>query len=154
MSVIERFRYKVNLERYMADCDANYARLLRLAPKLKSALCRKFSLADTTSRGVEIAVVEQTPYTTLLQLSQNESKLTLTQQWLGQPTLKIRLYHDAKTAEVVNCDQQKVPWSRYDYPNERMHQQDEKAQWNRFLAELLGHYLHCGCDDNEVFDPI
>jgi len=34
--------------------------------------------------------------------------------------------------------------ARYQYPNERMYQQDEKAQQNRFLTEWLEHCLHSG----------
>lgn len=53
--------------------------------------------------------------------------------------MTVRLYHDARLAEVTAADRfRRVP-ARHDYPNPAMHQPDEKQQWNRFLAEWLRH---------------
>lgn len=136
MSAIEKFRYKVNLKRHIADCDANYVRLQALLPTRVIAASRYLGLAGKTNRAIELTVQELTAHTTLLGLVQHG---VCTQPWLQLPMLKIRLYHDVRVAEVVSYDRRSVPHSRYDYPNKLMYQQDEKVQWNRFLAELLSH---------------
>ncbi len=56
---------------------------------------------------------------------------------LSSYTLNVRLYHDAQLAEVVSskgCLQFKA---RHQYPNQDMHQCDEKSQLNQFLGELI-----------------
>ncbi len=66
--------------------------------------------------------------------------------------MRVRMYHDARMAEVVSCAGVRRVEPRYAYPNERMHQPDEKAQWNRFLADWLalgidhGHALALPCE--------
>jgi hypothetical protein len=51
--------------------------------------------------------------------------------------MSIRLYHDARMAEVNSS--QNIRWikPRYDYPNKKMHLPDEKQQINQFLKEWL-----------------
>ncbi len=59
----------------------------------------------------------------------------------GDFNADVRLYHDADVAEVVKCQHHRQFSSRYEYPNEEMHQIDEKARINQFLGELLSHCL-------------
>src|SRR5690606_2929911 len=80
-------------------------------------------------------VVERSPYTVLLNIYQQGS--TADSEWVRRPFLKVRLYHDARMAEVVDYAGIRMVLPRYAYPNNRMHQPDEKAQWNSFLAEWL-----------------
>ena len=54
------------------------------------------------------------------------------------------MYHDARMAEVVSAEHARRLRSIYPYPNEAMHQPDEKAQLNLFLGEWLSHCLACG----------
>ena len=49
----------------------------------------------------------------------------------------MRLYHDARMAEVCVSQQISRLQSSYHYPNEKMHHRDEKEQCNHFLAEWL-----------------
>jgi hypothetical protein len=56
----------------------------------------------------------------------------------------IRLYHDARLAEVISNQDIRHIKPRYDYPNNQMHQPDEKQQINVFLKEWLQLSLQLG----------
>ena len=140
----------------MADCDANYLRLIKLFPEYQSASTRSFALTgrpgcEQGNRVVTATVLERTPYTTLMKLEQLDCHGI---DWLELPALKVRLYHDARVAEVVDCRGHRSPSPRFDYPNPNMYQQDEKAQWNRFLADLLAHCLKHGYEVDAGFEPV
>jgi uncharacterized protein YqiB (DUF1249 family) len=79
------------------------------------------------------------PYTTTLRVRQEHSL-----PWLPVPHLEVQVYHDARMAEVVSAEHTRRLRSIYPYPNEAMHQPDEKAQLNLFLGEWLSHCLACG----------
>ncbi|MCD8513971.1 MAG: DUF1249 domain-containing protein [Nitrincola sp.] len=64
--------------------------------------------------------------------------------WLESPDIVVRLYHDARMAEVV-CTRRRQLSGVYQYPNDQMHQPDEKYQLNQFLAEWLNQCLRFGC---------
>jgi len=144
----------------MADCDANYVRLMRLFPEMGEDQERKIGLHHGEDCVLCLSVLEQTPYTTLVQLGQEregqeeglqerecqESEGNSFNTWLRLPVLRLRLYHDARVAEVVLCEGDRRAYPRYEYPNKRMYHQDEKAQWNQFLAEWLSHCLEHGYD--------
>ena len=51
--------------------------------------------------------------------------------------MSVRLYHDAMVAEVCSSQQIFRFKARYDYPNKKLHQRDEKHQINQFLADWL-----------------
>ena len=55
--------------------------------------------------------------------------------WLNDPMLKVRLYHDARMAEVISARNHHYI-DNNDYPNWRMHLPDEKFQLNRFPGRL------------------
>ena len=63
---------------------------------------------------------------------------------MGPPTIRIRVYHDAKSAEVIEFQNQRRFQAIYDYPNAKMRQRNEKAQINRFLSEFLAQCLNHG----------
>ncbi len=85
-----------------------------------------------------ILVKEVTRYTTLVYISQNQAiNADANFKSILSPTMHIRLYHDARMAEVNSS--QNIRWikPRYDYPNKKMHLPDEKQQINQFLKEWL-----------------
>ena len=57
--------------------------------------------------------------------------------------MRIRMYHDAKSAEVVEYQHQNRFHGSYEVPNRRMRQRDEKAQLNQF-REYLRYCLAVG----------
>ncbi|MCZ6710736.1 MAG: DUF1249 domain-containing protein, partial [Gammaproteobacteria bacterium] len=66
-----------------------------------------------------------------------------------RPALKVRLYHDARSAEVVEYQREGHFRAVYDYPNRDMRLPDEKAQVNRFLGEFLSMCLTHGVSVHE-----
>lgn len=133
--------YQVDLSRHMAECDANYWRLRRLLPDLECAPWRAFGLGllNGLSSEVAIEVLERARYTTTLRL-----RHLAPGAWARVPEILVRMYHDARTAEVVACERERPLEGRYAYPNARMYHADEKAQLNAFLGEWLRHCLDHG----------
>lgn len=143
-------RYKVDLQCYMAECETNYLRLLKLFPKLAVDGERLIGLQHGNDLVVKLTVLERTPYTTLVSLQEYGEQATL--KWLGLPSIKVRIYHDAKVAEVIDYDGLRRPQPRCQYPNKQMHQQDEKAQWNKFLGEWLSQCINFGYCAEPLFE--
>lgn len=164
-----RRSYNIDLIKQMAECDANYIRLLKLVPQLRVYLDGSFeelaeyraemhpdpekSLEGTTTSycladldddqgkvTVEIKVVEAFKYTTTLEIVQ----LPEFQQWMTNPSMLVRVYHDANTAEVISYQGHRNLQPRYSRPNPKMYHPDEKMQVNRFLGEWLTHCLNVG----------
>ena len=68
--------------------------------------------------------------------------------------MRIQLYHDAKSAEVVAYQHQSRFHGAYEYPNKRMRARDEKEQLNRFLGEYLSLCLAVGMSPDPVNLPM
>ena len=117
----------------MAECDANYLRLKKLFPSLRERDASSFGI-DINGNVLEIKleVVERSRYTSLVRLTQLPVA-----PWSRKPSITIRMYHDARNAEVVEYQGKRHFRAVYDYPNEDMRHPDEKAQINRFLGEYL-----------------
>jgi uncharacterized protein YqiB (DUF1249 family) len=143
-----RERYRLDLVELQATCAANYVRLLRLLPQLPESPCGRehqatrrvaFSQGEQVLGVLALEVLQAGPYTTTLMLRQEQAL-----PWLPVPSLQVRVYHDARMAEVVSADHTRCLRSTYVYPNRAMHQPDEKTQLNLFLGEWLRHCLACG----------
>lgn len=144
-----RERYRVDLVELQAACEVNYARLMRLLPEMRSQpQARRVALSQGEHLlGVlALEVLEACPYTTTLRVRQEHSL-----PWLPVPQLEVRVYHDARMAEVVSAENTRRFRSIYPYPNAAMHQPDEKSQLNLFLGEWLSHCLACGHEPAPVF---
>ncbi len=148
-STRRKSRYSVDLPSHMAECDANYHRLLSLFPALRESECRQIALPlEHLNAKVVFEVLERGPYTTLLKID-----LEADAQWLemaSSPAMTVRVYHDAKSAEVVSYQRQNRFHGAYEYPNTRMRQRDEKAQINRFLGEFLTLCLEHGASTQTI----
>ncbi|MCL2918437.1 DUF1249 domain-containing protein [Shewanella litorisediminis] len=124
-------RYQPDLNGFLALCGRNYALLLRWLP---SALAMDAPVSVRGSHGIlKITLVENTRYTQLVEISRPLGKTPLVED----PKVLVRIYHDAKLAEVLTGRQFSLLSAVYDYPNLRMYQSDEKYQVNAFLEELL-----------------
>lgn len=141
-------RYNLDLGRHLNVCDGNYLRLTKLMPNLgrhaedagSTGDRRAFRvLVGAASPAIIIEVVECSRYTTMLALSQLASG-----PGIADLTMRVRLYHDARSAEVIEFQGKRSFQSAYVYPNPEMRQPDEKAQLNRFLAEFLNACLRHG----------
>jgi uncharacterized protein YqiB (DUF1249 family) len=141
-------RYRVDFPTFMDECDANYARLVTLMPLLTfCGTCRFDFVIPLLGLRVRMSVLERCPYTTLVELTQCIADNAA----LPAPRLKVRLYHDAKSAEVIEFQNARRFAAVYPYPNAEMRQPDEKAQVNRFLGEYL---MLCLAHDGEIEEPV
>jgi uncharacterized protein YqiB (DUF1249 family) len=153
-------RYRVDLRALHALCEANYARLLRLFPDYEGCNTRRFSLHHAR---IQIDVLERSRYTTLFRVQScrdshpaaadasgagsrpvNDGDRDSGSLWLSPLRMEVRAYHDAGMLEVVSFQREGRVEGRYSYPNDAMHQEDEKRQQNAFLADWLAHCLHHG----------
>ena len=145
-------RYKVNLPQQQALCDANYLRLCKLMPNLEGNDHWVFIVGgETDSRRVSIQVEERAKYTTTVTVSQSSSGSL--ERW-SAPELRVRLYHDARMAEVIAWARHHQLKVRYEYPNRFAYQCDEKAQFNLFLGEWLSHCLDQGRVLQDIVAPL
>lgn len=139
-------RYHHDLAGHMAECDMNFQRLMQLFPSVREDDFKCVMLLPGRSgTRVELTVLKRGPYTTLLQLTQVPK-----QDWGSSPNMKIQLYHDTKSAEVVAYQHQSRFHGAYEYPNKRMRARDEKEQLNRFLGEYLALCLAVGMSSDIV----
>ena len=129
----------------MAECEANYARIMQLLPEIDYVDQREFGVAlpDGESILFCIDITERCKYTTMLDIYQQPGTETAN-PWSPTPCFSLRVYHDAKMAEVTSFDNQQALRASYDYPNAKMFQRDEKTQLNKFLGEWLRHCLNYG----------
>lgn len=137
-----RERYRVDLLELQAACEANYLRLMRLLPDMRNRPDTRriaMSQGDRLLGVLVLTVTESCPYTTTVQISQQDCL-----PWLPVPQMDVRVYHDARMAEVIGAENARRFRGIYSYPNAQMHQPDEKNQLNLFLGEWLGHCLACG----------
>ena len=136
-------QYRPRLANLINLCEVNYMMLLRLlADKEEVGQQRQFFISDFLS--YTIMVNEVTRYTSLITMSQDAH---VNGQFLSQffrPKMVIRLYHDARLAEVISNQDIDQVKPRYDYPNQHMHLPDEKQQINVFLKEWLQLSLQLG----------
>ena len=147
-------RYKIDLSAHLAECDGNYLRLVRLLPGLREGDRREFIvMLGSVSPHVTVEVTERHRYTAVVLLRQRLEGIDAAaaeRLALAELRIKARLYHDARCAEVIEFQGQRLFEAVYAYPNPRMRQPDEKAQVNRFLRELLNACLAHGVASEEA----
>jgi uncharacterized protein YqiB (DUF1249 family) len=136
-------KYRPRLATLMNLCEVNYMLLMRLlAAKELVGEQRHFFISDFLSYKTEI--LEVTRYTSLISISQNLPCIEHAIAKMLRPKMIIRLYHDARMAEVISNQDIYQVKPRYDYPNTDMHLPDEKQQINQFLKEWLQLCLQLG----------
>lgn len=125
-------RYVPDLKTLQRTCDVNYMALMKLLP-------RGAQVGDSVSIGISeqilfvMKILEIAPYTWHVSIEQCPTHLPS----FMRMKLKVRLYHDVRMAEVCASQQILTLRSSYYYPNDKMHQRNEKEQVNFFLAEWL-----------------
>lgn len=130
-------RYVPGLSAIIKLCECNYELIIQLLPRLTTECQFAFTLspANGIEVRVECVVMERSPYTLLIKFEQKPA----IPGWVESMTWTVRLYCDARMAEVVSFQEHRYLRPRYDYPNRNMYQADEKAQNNLFLGEWLGY---------------
>lgn len=131
--------------------EANFAKLSRVIPGLRG-LTGKISGRGPNNTLVEIQILDNSKYTNTISLKVKQDSV---HALLPALHIKIRNYYDASVTEVLAFQQHHQLKPRYDYPNPRMYQCDEKWQTNQFLGEWLDHCLRGRCifqGDIELLD--
>lgn len=118
-----------------------------LAGKTALGEVRQFFISDFLS--YTVTITEVTRYTSVICFEQDSLRSSFKNipgivATALHPRMTIRLYHDARMAEVLSTQDIRQVKPRYDYPNSQMHQQDEKQQTNQFLNEWLHLCLRLG----------
>lgn len=125
-------KYVPHLPSILATCENNYACAMKLLPDCDTAdLSYRFSVRDDLH--YRVVIKDSSRYTSTLEMSQIASSIPA---YLC-PIMEIRLYHDAKMAEVLSAQRMAKLEPSYEYPNIKMHQRNEKHMVNIFLAEWL-----------------
>lgn len=124
----------------MAVCDANYLRLRKLMPNCRDGKTRTILLPavvepDLGFHALQIRVLETFRYTSTLELSLVIEEAV--PAWFKAPTLTVRVYHDAFTAEVVSYQDQRGFKAVYLEDDVPRFNRDEKNLIDGFLADWL-----------------
>jgi len=139
VSIAVKSKYVPDLRAYGRTCETNYVAMMKLVPDLE-LVGSSYEIAADRGHNYRLEVLEVSRYTNLVEISlQNENIPSSL-----MPMLRVRLYHDAKMAEVCATQQIYHFRSRYDYPNKQMLQSDEKYQINQFLGEWLRFCINHG----------
>jgi len=133
--------YSPDLQALLDLGELNYKRILALFPAWRErdegSLEWHMGLSSLPGEVnvVTFKVLRREKYTTSMEVAFKD--IIWVDGKLKEQKMFVRLYHDARTAEVVFSDQKNIMLGCYRYPNENMHQKDEKMQSNLFLGECL-----------------
>jgi len=134
-------RYRVDLSALHGVCAANYLGMHKLFPGMRLESERSILLGNGDVLCLQ--VLQSGPYTSLVAMSQQRRDIPL----VPPRHCEIRVYHDARLAEVAAWGAVRKLMGRYRYPNPLMYQEDEKWQMNRFLGEWIQYCLAQGRAD-------
>jgi uncharacterized protein YqiB (DUF1249 family) len=113
------------------ECELNFSRISRLVgvhPDLGGSFC----VAKNSQSQIQFEVIDSARFTTTLAIK----IIAETPQWLPSIEMKVRIYRDARMAEVIEwCSDSCIPWALVERKGPQS--RDEKWQWNVFLGELL-----------------
>jgi uncharacterized protein YqiB (DUF1249 family) len=124
-------RYIPDLPRMMAFGEQNYALLMLLLQNEATSTSIYFECGGE----MNITVEQSAPYTWFLKIESHSLHAKLA----GFLSLYVRLYLDARIAEVYGSRDNKRLKPIFTLPNKTMAQVDEKEQLNFLLNELLMH---------------
>jgi len=135
-------RYVPDIAKFGAICESNYVRLCRLLTDWECGASVSYGLyhGPVSFGKIQLQITESSRYTNLVLLQQIQAE----GKWLNNPRLSVRLYHDARMAEVVSAANHARVEGVNGYPNKKMHLPDEKLQLNQFLGEWLNFCVRHG----------
>lgn len=124
-------KYRQNLPAFMTLCEQNYFRIMRLMPKDESVGKTVDILVANFCYQLEITASAK--FTTEVSFRQTQGDI----MGFVSPKLMVRVYHDARVAEVFCLNYPNRVKPSYHYPNPQMRHKDEKYQINAFLFDWL-----------------
>jgi len=128
-------KYVPKLANMHQVCEVNYGRLLRLLPDCDTEDLQ-YQFQVNAGLSYTIKIIECSRYTSTLEMSQKSLIGQVKYEFL-RPVVQVRLYHDARMAEVISAQNIGSLKPSYQYPNTKMYQKNEKEMVNSFLAEWL-----------------
>lgn len=127
----------------MAIYEANYRRLKHLIPALTQIADRAIS-TSSDDLDLHLQIEERSTYTTILTLT-----YLFDDGSVADPAARIRIYHDARVAEVEACRfRQPLPFTRIARPGVKLPVLEWKWEINVFLEKWL---LYC-IEQGHLFD--
>ena len=118
-------------------CEANFERLVRLIPDM--AGMTTYSVAHAHGKpSLHVQLLEHSPYTVTLELSHCFSKGF---ELLLEPAVKIRVYFDARAAEVLSDHARPKIHQAFGRSGNAREVLDYKWSLNYFLSQWLDHCL-------------
>lgn len=164
MTANKQKRYQPQVKTFINLCESNYLLLIRLTQNLDT-VGSEVHFAISERLHYCIRILEVTRYTCVAEVEQHQEKMgdlghlaaenaqeSLAIKKLLTPKIQVRMYHDARLAEVTTSQGVNRLKARYDYPNDKMHQPDEKYQSNAFLGHWLHICLQYGMANVEILD--
>ena len=137
---VGRRRQVHDLGELMAIYECNYIRLRQLIPDI-AAVGKGACSLTTGALDLYLSVTERNRYTTTLTLTYHfEDELGR----FPAPDLQIRIYHDARLAEVLSCGRRRGQRNAEYDSWRRDYNLYDKWRINRFLQKWLGYCLRQG----------
>ena len=127
--------------------EKNYLLMRLLSPELKSLAPGTYVSQVKTSLALELTVLSHSRYTSTFNLTYRFFDTSTKGRSDREPDLAIRLYHDARTCEVMSG---LMPEGRLEV--RRTRDLDEGRRLNRFLNKWLNYCLRQGHQLN--FPPV
>ena len=125
-------KYVPNLPTLQAICERNYVHLLSMLPDCDTEdLTYRFTAGLGLSYRIQI--IESARYTSTILVEQ----VNVATPGYLKPSMTVRLYHDARMAEVTSSQNAGALAPSYEYPNAKMRLRNEKHMVNLFLTECL-----------------
>lgn len=121
------------VENSLSLYERNFSGLTDLLPSLPHRQ-GSFAIVISGFPLIRIEILDQNPYTTTIQIRQS---MAAGQSWVCDLVMKVRIYYDARVAEVIAYQGAYALQAFYPYPNPKMFQPYEKRRVNKFLAEWL-----------------
>ncbi len=135
-----RYQRPHNLGTLISLYENNFIQLQRLIPDLEQLEGTLISSVHG-AHNLYLSIGQRSPYTTLISLSYRFSSST---QIAEEPNAHIRIYHDARTVELLGHSRKKLAARPVRGPYQRMPELHRRWCLNRFLYKWLGYCQHQG----------
>ncbi|MDE0093354.1 MAG: DUF1249 domain-containing protein [Gammaproteobacteria bacterium] len=134
-----KVHYRFDLFDYLAECDANYLRLVNLLySNLSRSLQSTEYVIQKSNSTIEFDVLRPSRYVSIVTVTQ---RIPVS---LPDLMMEVRMFHDVQCAEVVTFQGNETYLARYTTGDPSSRTPDEKSQINRFLGELLNWCINKG----------
>lgn len=128
--------------------EQNYMLMRLLAPDLKSMAPASFVSRVPGAMSLELTELQHSRYTSTFRLTYRFAEHGLRGRNLREPDLAIRLYHDARTCEVMSG---LMPEGRIQ--TRRRRDLEEGRRLNRFLQKWLSYCVRQGHQFGDCSEP-